>query len=43
MTTTAYRDPGGDYVTRLNPPKVRNNAVRRLEAMDDHVTLDRAS
>ncbi|MCV7194681.1 IS110 family transposase [Mycolicibacterium brumae] len=38
-TDTAYRDPGGDYFTRLNPQKARSNAVRQLEAMGYHVTL----
>ena len=42
-TNTAYHDPGGDYFTRLNPQKARNNAVRQLEAMGYHVTLDQAS
>ena len=43
MTNTTYHDPGGDYFTRLNPQKARNNAVRQLEAMGYHVTLDQAS
>jgi transposase len=42
-TNTPYHDPGGDYFTRLNPQKARNNAVRQLEAMGYHVTLDQAS
>ena len=42
-TNTTYRDTGGDYFTRLNPQKARNNAVRQLEAMGYHVTLDQAS
>ena len=42
-TNTAYHDPGGDYFTRLNPQKARNNAVRQLEAMGYRVTLDQAS
>jgi len=42
-TNTTYHDPGGDYFTRLNPQKARNNAVRQLEAMGYHVTLDQAS
>jgi len=42
-TNTIYRDPGGDYYTRLNPQKARNNAIRQLEAMGYHVTLDQAS
>jgi hypothetical protein len=32
MTDTSHHDPGGDYFTRLNPQKARNNAVRQLEA-----------
>ena len=43
MTNTTYHDPGGDYFTRLNPQRARNNAVRQLEAMGYHVTLDQAS
>jgi transposase len=42
-THTPYRDPGGDYFTRLNPQKARSNAVRQLEAMGYHVTLQQAS
>jgi transposase len=42
-TNSSYRDPGGDYFTRLNPHRARNNAVRQLEAMGYHVTLDKAS
>src|SRR6516162_5369541 len=42
-TNTAYHDPGGDYFTRLNPQKARSNAVRQLEAMGYHVTLEQAS
>jgi transposase len=42
-TNTQYHYPGGDYFTRLNPHKARNNAVRQLEAMGYHVTLDQAS
>src|SRR5882757_4575737 len=30
MTNTTYHDPGGDYFTRLNPQRARNNAVRQL-------------
>ncbi|MGB5150629.1 MAG: hypothetical protein WBN99_11860, partial [Mycobacterium sp.] len=41
-TNTTYHDRGGDYFTRLNPQKARNNAVRQLEAMGYHVTLDQA-
>jgi transposase len=40
---TAYHDPDGDYFTRLNPQKARSNAVRQLEAMGYHVTLEQAS
>ena len=43
MTNTTYHDPGGDYFTRLNPQRARTNAVRQLEAMGYHVTLDKAS
>ena len=42
-TDTAYIDPGADYFTRLNPAKARAKAVRQLEAMGYHVTLDHAS
>ena len=42
-TDTAYIDPGADYFTRLNPAKARATAVRQLEAMGYHVTLDHAS
>jgi len=42
-TNTDYHDPGGDYFTRLNLQKARNNAVRQLEAMGYQVTLDQAS
>ncbi|HTX54340.1 MAG TPA: IS110 family transposase, partial [Candidatus Baltobacteraceae bacterium] len=42
-TNTTYHDPGGDYFTRLNPQKARSNAIRQLEAMGYHVTLDQAS
>ena len=43
MANTTYHDPGDDYFTRLNPQRARNNAVRQLEAMGYHVTLDQAS
>jgi transposase len=42
-TDTAYIDPGGDYFTRLNPEKARTKAIRQLEAMGYHVTLEQAS
>ena len=42
-TDTAYLDPGGDYFTRLNPEKARTKAIRQLEAMGYHVTLEQAS
>ncbi len=42
-TATAYRDPGGDYFTRLNPQKARSNVVRQLEAMGYHLTLQETS
>ncbi len=42
-TNTGYRDPGRDYFTRLKPQKARNDAVRQLEAMGYHVTLEERS
>ncbi len=42
-TDTEYIDPGGDYFTHLHPDKARVKAVRQLEAMGYHVTLDQAS
>jgi transposase len=42
-TDTAYLDPGADYFTRLNPEKARTKAIRQLEAMGYHVTLEQAS
>ena len=45
MGTTGelYEDLGGDYYTRLNPERARTRAIRQLEAMGYHVTLDQAS
>jgi transposase len=40
---TCYNDPGADYFTRLNPDRARNRALRQLQAMGYHVTLERAS
>jgi transposase len=42
-TGSLYDDPGADYFTRLNPERTRTRAVRQLEAMGYHVTLDHAS
>jgi transposase len=38
-----YDDPGADHFTRLNPDRARNRALRQLQAMGYHVTLERAS
>ncbi len=45
MSTTGsfYDDPGGDYFTRLSPERARSRAVRQLQAMGYHVTLEKAS
>jgi transposase len=45
MGTTGelYEELGGDYYTRLNPERARTRAIRQLEAMGYHVTLDQAS
>jgi transposase len=40
---TLYDDLGSDYYTRTNPDRARTRAVRQLEAMGYHVTLDTAS
>ena len=40
---TFYDDPGADYFTRLNPERARNRAMRQLQAMGYHVTLEKAS
>jgi hypothetical protein len=40
-TGTFYDDPGADYFTRLNPDRARNRAIRQLQAMGYHVTLER--
>jgi transposase len=42
-TGSFYQDPGGDYFTRLNPERARTRAVRQLQAMGYHVTLEKAS
>ncbi len=36
-------DPGAGHLTRLNPGRARNRALRQLHAMGCHVTLERAS
>ncbi len=36
-------DPGAGHLTRLNPDRARNRALRQLHAMGCHVTLERAS
>jgi transposase len=38
-----YDDPGADYFTRLNPERARNRAMRQLQDMGYHVTLEKAS
>ncbi len=40
VTGTLYDDPGADYYTRLRPDRTRQRAIRQLEAMGYHVTLD---
>ena len=42
-TGSFYEDPGGDYFTRLNPERARTRAIRQLQAMGYHVTLEQAS
>ena len=42
-TGSFYDDPGADYFTRLNPERARTRAIRQLQAMGYHVTLERAS
>ena len=34
-----YRDPGADYYTRHDPAKTKARAVKQLEALGYHVTL----
>ena len=40
---TFYKDPGGDYFTRLNPERARTRAIRQLESLGYAVTLAGAS
>lgn len=40
---TFYDDPGAGYFTRLNPERARNRAIRQLQDMGYHVTLEQAS
>ncbi len=42
-TGTLYEDPGGDYYIRRNPERAKARALRQLESMGYHVTLDTAS
>ncbi len=42
-TGSFYDDPGSGYFTRLNPEQARNRAIRQLQAMGYHVTLEKAS
>jgi transposase len=39
-TGALYDDPGADYYTRLHPERVKRRAMRQLEAMGYHVTLE---
>ena len=34
-----YRDPGPDYYTRKDPAKTRARAVKQLQALGYHVTI----
>ena len=42
-TGSFYDDPGAGYFTRLNPERARTRAIRQLQAMGYHVTLEQAS
>jgi transposase len=42
-TGAAYDDPGADYYTRRSPEQAKRRAIRQLEAMGYHVSLDEAS
>ena len=44
MGTTAspYRDPGGDYFTRINPDRAKHRAIQQLQALGYQVTLNEA-
>lgn len=35
-----YRDPGADYYTTRQPGPTKNHAIRQLEALGYHVTLE---
>jgi transposase len=41
-TGALYDDTGADYFTRLHPDRTKNRAIRQLEAMGYHVTLQTA-
>lgn len=34
-----YHDPGGDFFTKKDPTRTKNNAIRRLQALGYNVTL----
>jgi transposase len=40
QTGEIYRDPGGDYFTRINPEHQTRRLVKRLEALGHRVTLE---
>jgi transposase len=40
---TFYDDPGAGYFTRLHPDRARSRALRQLQDMGYHVTLEKAS
>lgn len=42
-TGALYDDPGAAYFTRLSPDRARTRAIRQLQAMGYHVTLEKAS
>jgi len=42
-TGELYRDPGGDYFTRLRPERTKTRAIRELEGLGFNVTLQKAS
>ncbi len=35
-----YRDPGPDFYTRIDPGKAKARAVKQLEALGYHVTIE---
>lgn len=39
----AYADPGADYYARLDPQKAKNRAIRQLENLGYHVTVQPAA